>query len=197
MKLGLVAAVSAAMFGCGGGGGGQKSETQKVTIPSLHIIDPALENSTVKYYCGSDLVTTEYSNSTGYTENVTIECSGTVTIEAKGGIEVGTDNWFDGTLKADYTEGKSVVSPLTTLIAKGADIDKLTKILGVSKDKILHTDPVAENNINLVKAFNAVYTVIKENKTSELVTKINQYNPSSPATDLPSFNENVNVNIFY
>ena len=50
MKLGVVAAVSAAMFGCGGGGGGP-SVPSTATIEGKKAIDGYLENATVYVVC--------------------------------------------------------------------------------------------------------------------------------------------------
>ena len=93
--------------------------------------------------------------------------------------------------------GANIISPLTTLVAKGANLNKLSDILGVTPDEVLNEDPFETNNIKLVKAFNVVYTVIKENKIKELVKEINLYNPNASVSDLPNFgNDQVNVNIY-
>ena len=87
--------------------------------------------------------------------------------------------------------GKSVISPVTDLIANGANPAQLAKILGVNEAD-LFSDPIATNNIALAKAIQIVYALKAENKESALVSKINTYNFSAQ-TDLPQMDKNTTI----
>lgn len=71
--------------------------------------------------------------------------------------------------------GKNVISPITDLIANGANPAKLAEVLGVDENT-LYEDPIATNNIDLAKAVQIVYAVKVDKKESDFVSKINNYN---------------------
>jgi len=90
----------------------------------------------------------------------------------------------------------TVITPLTTLVANGADINKLAKLFNTTPNDILHKDPIKSNDISLIKAINAVYPVIKEHKISYLAKLINETISTTGEikSDLPSFNETSYIN---
>ena len=80
--------------------------------------------------------------------------------------------------------GKTTISPLTDLVAKGADPAKLAQILGVSESDIF-ADPYASNNIDLAKAIQIVYALNQAGVSSKLVKTVNSYTAPEVNTDLP------------
>ena len=130
MKLGVVAAVSAAMFGCGGGGG--KALFGGGWTKSGTAIKGYLQNATVYVECDGVRV----GESTNTTENGTFTLTlntppgGNCTIVVEGGIDKSTNDTFTGTLLSptDY----KVVSPVTTLVA----VDRTLENKLGGKDKI-------------------------------------------------------------
>jgi len=74
--------------------------------------------------------------------------------------------------------GATVITPITDLIANGADKTKLAQILGVSEEDLL-TDPIATNNVALAKAIQIVYAVKIDGKEADFINQINSYTPES------------------
>ena len=86
-------------------------------------------------------------------------------------------------LKANPNSG--IVTPLTDLIANGANPSQLAKVLNVS-EKDLYKDPIETGDLNLAKAFQIVSVVdLKNGDKNGLISKINNYSKSTSATDLP------------
>ena len=90
--------------------------------------------------------------------------------------------------------GVSVISPVSDLVANGADKAKLAAILGVD-ESALFSDPIATNNIDLAKAIQIVYALKSVGKETDLVAKVNSYQPVQNASqgavqsELPNFDE--------
>lgn len=177
------------LIGCGGGNGGSAS------LKEVKVIDSYIVGAKVCDNAGHCAVTDEKGVARArFDLNTTLTSIGGFIDSNFNGIQ--DSNELDAPFLS-APAGATVISPLTILVAKGADINKLSSLLGVTQDEILHTDPFETNNIKLVKVFNAIYPVIKENKIPQLVSKINNYNPSAPATDLPPMEAGVNVDIYY
>ena len=184
-------AVGFLFIGCGGGG----SSSSASSLKEVKDIDANIVNAKVCDAKGICAITDENGIARAdFDLNTTLTSVGGFIDANYNGIKDSNE------LNAPFLlapVGAKVISPLTTLVAKGADINKLSEILGVTPEEILTQDPVQSNNVKLIKAFNAVYPVIKENKADEMVKRINQYTPDSKGTDLPSFDESsVNVNIY-
>ena len=178
------------LVGCGGGG-----SSTHTSLKEIKDIDANIVNAKVCDGRGICAITDTEGIARGdFDLNTTLTSIGGF-IDANGNGVKDSNELNAPMLLA--SAGAKIITPLTALVAKGADINKLSEILGVTPKEILSEDPFETNNIKLVKAFNAVYPVIKENKTDELVKKINLYNPNSGGTDLPDFGNNVNVNIYY
>ena len=184
-------AVGFLFIGCGGGG----SSSSASSLKEVKDIDANIVNAKVCDAKGICAITDENGIARAdFDLNTTLTSVGGFIDANYNGIK--DSNELDAPFLLAPL-GAKVISPLTTLVAKGADINKLSEILGVTPEEILTQDPVQSNNVKLIKAFNAVYPVIKENKADEMVKRINQYTPDSKGTDLPSFDESsVNVNIY-
>ena len=191
-----IAALSIAGFvtGCGGGGGGSSSNntasnTAKTPEKSVKVVDG--------YVIGANVC--DANNICATTDNNGIakaKFADTILTSKGGYIDVNANKKIDDNdiaLPNDFTlktlAGKNVITPITDLIANGANPTKLAEILGVDETK-LYDDPIATNNIDLAKAIQIVYALKAENKEDALIQKINNFTPkSTPNTDLPTFNE--------
>ena len=175
------------LVGCGGG----SSNTSN--IKEVKVIDAYVVGAKVCDIKGICAITDENG-----TARADFDLNNTLT--SIGGF---IDSNFNGIKDSDELDapfmlapaGASVITPLTTLVAKGADINKLSSLIGVSKEDILHKDPIQSKNVKLIKAINVLYPVLKEKRVDFLVKKINNYSTSNSLTDLPDFN-NANVNIY-
>ena len=195
MKKIILSSVAVGFLFIGCGGGGSSSGTPHTSLKEVKDIDANIVNAKVCDKKGICAITDENGIARAdFDLNTTLTSVGGFIDANYNGIK--DKNELDAPFLL-APPGAKIISPLTALVAKGADINKLSEILGVTPEEILSEDPFETNNIKLVKAFNVVYPVIKENKIDELVKRINQYNPYSKGTDLPSFGESsVNVNIY-
>jgi hypothetical protein len=109
-------------------------------------------------------------------------------LSAKGGyIDTNNNHEIDDndtalpdTFVLKTTPGAKIISPITDLLANGADADKLAEILNISKED-LYADPYATNNVALAKAFQIVYAVKADGKEADFVKEINAYTPAAEA----------------
>ena len=181
--------VGALLVGCGGGGSSTHTSLKEIKDIDANIVHAKVCDG--KGICG---ITDENGIArANFDLNTTLTSIGGF-IDANGNGIKDLNELNAPLLLAPA--GAGIITPLTSLVAKGADINKLAEILGVTPKEILSEDPFETNNVKLIKAFNAVYPVIKENKTDELVKEINLYNPNLGGTDLPDFGSSVNVNIY-
>ncbi len=65
-----------------------------------------------------------------------------------------------------------IISPISTIISKGANEEKLANLLNVSTE-YLYTNPMVNEDINLAKAYQILYAIIISEATSDIVTLIN------------------------
>ena len=194
-----IAALSIAglITGCGGGGGSSSSnettastttETQ-TSAKSVKVVDG--------YVIGANVCDANNVCATTDNNGTAIAKFADTVLTSKGGyIDVNGNNQIDDNdiaLPDNFTlktvAGKSVISPITDLIANGANPAKLAEILGIDENE-LYNDPIATNNIELAKAIQIVYALKAENKEDAFIQKINNFTfESTPNTDLPTFDE--------
>ncbi len=214
-KIIFSAVALAFLVGCGNSGGSSNSSTA-----SNMSTQPSTANQTAKtvkvvdgYVIGAHVcdgrnvcVTTDKN---GVAE---ANFANTVLTAKAGYIDVNNNKKIDendialpNTFTLKTTAGKSVISPLTDLVANGADAKKLAKLLNVNEDD-LFTDPYATNNITLAKAIQIVYAIKADNKETDFIKEINNINVDTntttttttkpqATTDLPPFPQKVKTDL--
>jgi hypothetical protein len=122
--------------------------------------------------------------------------AGYIDVNNNAKIDSDVDIPLPDTFELKAPAGVSVISPISDLVANGADKAKLAAILGVDEN-VLFSDPIATNNIDLAKAIQIVYALKSVNKETDLVAKVNSYqvtqnaSQSASQTDLPTFDQTV------
>jgi len=111
-------------------------------------------------------------------------------LHAIGGyIDVNNDGNFEEDIDIEIpsyiellTPKGYVISPLTTLVAMGADPIKLAHIAGIDPS-LIYQDPIAINNITLEKLNQIAYTLLASKTADVFIYKVNNIGEN----DLPSF----------
>jgi len=181
--------VSAFLVGCGGGSSGSSKNLKEIKD-----IDAYIVNAKVCDGRGICAITDEKGVARAdFDLNTSLTSIGGFIDSNLNGIK-DADELEAPFLKAP--SGASVITPLTTLIANGADINKVAKLFNITPNDILHKDPIESNDANLIKAINAIYPVIKENKITYLAKLINETISSTGKvkSDLPDFDTTSYVN---
>jgi len=192
MKKIVLSSVTAGflLVGCGGGGGSATDNNK--SLKEVKVVDSYIVDATVcdeKGICApTDAKGVARAN---FDLNSTLTSVGGFIDSNFNGIQ------DSGELEAPFLKapaGATIVTPLTELVANGADINKLAEMFNITPNDILHTDPFSSSandteKVKLVKAINAVYPVIKENRVKELATSINNYSSNGSSSDLPNFGE--------
>lgn len=210
-----IAAIALAGFVTGCGSSSSSSNSKTNTAPatptkSVKVVDGYVIGAHV---CDANNVCATTDNNgtaTAAFANTTLtSTAGYIDVDGNGEFNSSVDITLPDTFTLKTTAGKNVISPITDLIANGANPAKLAEVLGVSEAE-LYEDPVATNNIDLAKAVQIVYAVKVDNKEADFVSKINNYSPeasqntnnqasqnntsSSTASALPAFGKAVEAN---
>ena len=158
------------LVGCGGGSGG--SSSNGTSLKEVKVIDG--------YVIGARVCDTQgQCGITGADGIVRADFhKGSVLTSVGGKIDVN----FNGIADSDEPDAPTMksngdlISPITTLVVDGMNINKLSSLTGLSEEELLNEDPIQTNNVQLVKLFNAFYPVLKENRASQFVSLINNIN---------------------
>ncbi len=168
--LGAVAlAGAAAAGGSGGGGGGGGGGGNAGTSTSGVVIDGYISGATVFGDANGNSVLDdgEASTTTDALGRFTLDVAPGTIIVSQGGTDVLTGLAFEGTLTAPA--GSTVISPVTTLVARlvdgGATVDnalvQVRSALGLAADTdILNADPIADGDNALFAAGVKVANII-------------------------------------
>ena len=192
------------LSGCGSSSSSNHNNTAPATDNNTSSATPAQtqRNITVVdgYIIGATL-TQECSNvsaTTGANGIATADFNASCGITATGGtIDVNQNGLKDAneltapTMKT--VAAKDIISPLTNLIAQGANEDKLAAALGVAKAD-LYTDPIATNNTTVAKAFQIAYAVEVGGKTTEFISKVNTFSAATTSTTTTETNTTTESN---
>jgi hypothetical protein len=197
--------VAGLITGCGSSGGGSSNNTNN-NATNNNANQPAQKSVKVVdgYVIGANVCdANNICKATEANGTATAAFSNTVLTATGGYIDINANNKVDDddiALPDNFTlktpAGKSVISPITDLIANGANPAKLAEVLGVNEED-LYADPIATNNITLAKAIQIVYALKVENKEASLVEKINSFNLASASaaqTDLPPMDQQQQIN---
>ena len=187
----LSSIVSLLLIGCGGGS--SSSNNTSTSLKEIKVIDGYVINAKV---CDSE----GQCGITGADGIVRANFHKNSILTSVGGkIDVN----FNGIADADEPTAPtmkskgSLISPITTLVVDGIDIDKLSALTGLTSQELLTEDPIQTNNVKLIKLFNAFYPLLKEDRVSKFISLVNNLNLNGPNTALPSFNETTSsLNIY-
>lgn len=184
-KFGLYLAVIVATIfsGCGGGSG---SSTSTITQSSSSSSSSASSQAAVKrsvtvideYVIGAKVSDCNGVSATTDSKGVATAAfdSGCPLVSEGGKLDIDGNGIVDDTdipaLAMKSPAGKDTISPLTDLVAKGADEAKLAAILGITPQDI-YKDPFATNNVALAKAIQIAYVVELTKKSNDFIAKIN------------------------
>ena len=182
LALSLATIALLSFTGCGSSGSSSSSSTETKTKSNVTVVDGYVTGAKV---CDANNVCAN-TNGNGV---ATAAFDLTKPLTSKGGF---IDLNGNGTQDNDEVSapdmqvpaGKTTISPLTDLVAKGADSAKLAQILGVSESDIF-ADPYASNNVDLAKAIQIVYALNQAGVSSKLVKTVNNYTAPEVNTDLP------------
>jgi hypothetical protein len=202
--------VAGLITGCGSSGGGSSNNTNNNATNNTNnnatnnnANQPAQKSVKVVdgYVIGANVCdANNICKTTEANGTATAAFSNTVLTATGGYIDVNGNNQLDtndinlpNTFSLKTPAGVNVISPITDLIANGANPAKLAQVLGVSEAD-LYADPIATNNITLAKAIQIVYALKVENKETDFIKKINNFvtSNSSVQTDLPPMNKEIN-----
>ena len=189
-------ALAGLITGCGSSSSSSSSNSNNNTTSNNQT--PTTQNQkSVKavdgYIIGANVCDTKgVCSATDTNGTATAKFANTALTATGGYIDVNGNNKIDDndiklpdTFTLRTPAGESVISPITDLIANGADPKKLAEVLGVNEAD-LYKDPIATNNVDLAKAIQIVYALKTENKESVLVEKINKFEPVT--NTLPNIN---------
>jgi hypothetical protein len=175
---------SALLVGCGSSSSSSSSTTENNTTTATTTTENNTTTTSVKvvdaYVIGATVCDAKGTCAT-------TDANGTATaafdlasgLTSTGGIDDINNNKIadDGVIAPimKTVPGKTIISPITDLIAKGADKDKLAQVLNINADELC-TDPYATNNVELAKAMQIVYAVVAAGKETDFINKINTVN---------------------
>jgi hypothetical protein len=205
--------VTAIVTGCGSSGGsnnGSSNSTSNSTSNNKN--NQSTQTKTVKvidgYVIGSHVCDASGICADTNENGIAAQSFANTVLTAKSGyIDVNGNHQIDDSdinLPNDFTlktpAGKTIITPITDLIANGADPVKLAKTLGINVND-LYTDPIATNNVELAKIFQMIYIAKTTNKETELVNKINSYEENTVAentqaktpSELPLLDDNASI----
>ncbi len=200
ISLSLVSVALIASFsGCGSSSSDSSNTTPTTPAQSaaktVKVVDGYIMGSTV---CDAFNVCAQ----TDLTGSATADFNlSTVLTATAGMIDTNNDGIANDTIISKPLKGvvgKTVISPMTDLIANGADADKLADVLGLSSTDALYADPIATNNVNLEKAIQLVYAAKLADVTTKLATSVNAHtiattdaNATTAPSALPAFGDKV------
>jgi len=171
------------------------TDTTAPTSRNITVVDGYIVGATLTQECSNANATT------GANGIATAEFNASCGITATGGfIDLNQNGLKDADEVAAPTmktvAAKDIISPLTDLIAQGANEDKLAAALGVTKAD-LYTDPIATNNTTVAKAFQIAYAVEVGGKTTEFISKVNAFSgvasASTPASSSTTTESNTST----
>jgi len=184
IKYSVIALTIAGIItGCGSSGGSsgnsaQSSQSSSNTTKSVKVADG--------YIIGAQVCDTDGDCATTNLKGVATANFANTVLTSKGGyIDVNNNAQFDQNIDIELPStftlktpaGENIITPLTDLIANGANPEKLAQILNVNVSD-LYTDPIATNNVGLEKAIQIVYALKVSGKESSFIDEINEYNTS-------------------
>ena len=188
MKIMLASTLCALLAGCGSSSNSSSANnTPTNSLSEITVIDSYVIGATV---CDSDGVCAK-TDENGVAK-ARFNRSGALT-STGGFIDANLNHIVDANeVKAptmsDINASSSVITPITDLLAHGADKNKLATLLEIPVAD-LYTNPIKNNNIVLAKAMQISSVLISSNSSrTTLIDKINTYTPQKKTTTaLPDF----------
>jgi len=183
----LVVVIATIFSGCGGGGSGSStpvtnqqtssSSSQEITKRSVTVIDEYVIGAKVSDCNGVAATTDAKGVATAAFDDgcPLVSEGGRLDIDGNGVVD---ENDIPA-LTMKSPAGKDTISPLTDLVAKGADETKLAAMLGIDP-KDIYKDPFATNDIALAKAIQIAYAIELTKKCDAFIAKINGNKQTTP-----------------
>ena len=186
----LTFALIASFSGCSDSNNNDTTTPAAVVTPTtqtVKVIDGYIMNATV---CDANNVCAQ----TDATGSATAAFDISTQLTSTGGTIDANNNQLDddaiSALTLKSVAGHTNITPLTDLIANGADADKLAALLGLTSTDLLYADPIATNNLNLAKAIQLVYVSKVVGTADTLITSVNDYVVETPAVVTPATETN-------
>lgn len=194
-KLSLIAVLSAGIMiiGCGGSSSSSSNNSNENSknsqVKQVKVVDGYVIGANVCDQNGTCATTdSEGMAKAAFSDTILTAKGGYIDVDNNGEINSSIDIELPNNFSIKTTAGKSVITPITDLLANNVDADKLSKILGISKEE-LYADPIETNNTKLEKAIQIVYAVKIDGKENDFIKKLNSYDFNNTLS-----NENTNAN---
>jgi hypothetical protein len=168
---------------------GQTPSTSEntITVVDGYIVNAIVKNGASTILGSTDIHGKVYINDDNELVYPLHAIGGFIDIDANGKYEEGVDFRIPQDLEFIAQEGY-VISPLTTLVAMGANKEKLAMLAGISPEDIF-SDPIKSGNVNLEKMNQIAYVLLASRSAQNFIYYVNNLGEG----DLPTFGEGTNL----